>query len=184
MGKPGPKRKSHLQVVKEGNPGKRPVKERAELPPAAPDEPDWSELFPSKPPEKTRRKLDKLERLARSEQEEAAAVDVRCCLVAAQEWRRIVPVLDAQGLLSTVDLTVLRDFCICWARIDMCERDISKNGVWVMGERGQQKNPSTTAANQYRTQLKFYVGELGLSPSSRVEGQGETDGEEDNPYDV
>ena len=42
MTAPGPKPKPALAVVKEGNPGKRPIKDSAKLPPSALIEPDWS----------------------------------------------------------------------------------------------------------------------------------------------
>jgi P27 family predicted phage terminase small subunit len=46
-------------------------------------------------------------------------------------------------------------------------------------------NPAVNAAAKYRQQLKTYVAELGLSPSSRtrLEGKG-PDGEEESPFDV
>lgn len=167
MARPGPAPKPRLQVVREGNPGRRPVKEGLKLPPKAPAEPDWREWFTvtSGP---------------RSDENQV------CRGIARATWRHVVPVLDAQGLLATIDATVLADLCVCVARIRLCERDISRRGLWVMGERGAVKNPSVTAANQYRTQLKFYVAELGLAPSSRgslepPKGGGDDD---ENPFDV
>jgi P27 family predicted phage terminase small subunit len=108
----------------------------------------------------------------------------RCRDVAREEWRRIVGVLDAQGLLALVDHEVLADYCRVVARIDQCERDISRNGVWVRGERGAQKNPSTTVVNQLRGQLKFYLGELGLTPVARDRlNPREADDDGDSPFD-
>lgn len=166
MGRPGPKPRPTLSVVREGNPGKRPVKEGVRLPPETPTEPAWTDWFP-------------VTRGRHAEANQRARTDARL------EWRRTVPVLAAQGLLSRVDATLLADYCVTVARINLCERDISVHGVWVEGERGAQKNPSVTAANQYRGHLKFCVGELGLSPSSRtrLDGKG-PDGEEDSPFDV
>lgn len=171
-GKPGPARKPSLQVVREGNPGHRPVRDGGlKLLPKAPREPDWREWFPNAP---------------RGEgQSDRARDNTRCRMVARRAWRLIVPQLDAQGLLSTIDGPMLTDTCLCVARIDMGERDISRFGLWVMGERGAQKNPSVTAVNQYRAYLKFYIGQLGLSPAARdaLAGGGD-DEDEDNPFDV
>lgn len=179
MGRPGPAPRPALQVVREGNPGKRPIREGVKLPPAELAEPAWEQTFPRvvvgaapKPldPEATEREQDRHEKAVEGyearllRQREAT----RARLIARREWRRSIPVLEKTAGLSVVDQAVLHDLCICVARIDQCERDISRNGIWVPGERGAQKNPSTTAAAAYRQQLKTYVGELGLSPSSRT----------------
>ena len=47
----GRKPKPTLQVVREGNPGKRPVKEGVVLPPEHVREPDWTDYFPGDDPE-------------------------------------------------------------------------------------------------------------------------------------
>lgn len=150
VGAPGPAPKPHLQVVREGNPGKRPVKEGVKLPPAELAEPDWQDVFPT------------------HQDPELQAVNRRAREVARREWRRVVPVLKHTAGLAEVDATILTDYCICVARIDQCEREISRNGLLMKGERGWQKNGATTVVGQYRTQLKAYIGELGLSPSARV----------------
>lgn len=116
--------------------------------------------------------------------ERSKASNQRCRDVARAEWRRIVGVLEAQGLLSLVDHEVLADYCRVVARIDQCERDISHNGMWVRGERGAQKNPSTTVVNQLRGQLKYYLGELGLTPVARDRlNPREADDDGDSPFD-
>ncbi|MEU5160467.1 phage terminase small subunit P27 family [Streptomyces sp. NPDC020875] len=94
-------------------------------------------------------------------------VNQRCRTVASREWRRVVPVLEFTAGVGTVDTSTLTDYCICIARIDQCEREISTNGILMLGERGWQKNGATTIVTQYRTQLARYIGELGLSPSAR-----------------
>lgn len=138
-----------LQVVREGNPGHKPVKTGVVAPPGELVEPDWLETFPS-----TRDK-------------EPQAVNRRAREVARREWRRVVPVLKTSAGLAEVDTQVVQDYCVCVARIDQCEREISARGLLIEGERGWQKNGATTVAGQYRTQLKAYIGELGLSPSAR-----------------
>lgn len=115
-------------------------------------EPDWLEVWPA-----TRDK-------------ELQPVNARAREVARREWRRVVPKLRRAAGLGVVDLAVLTDYCICVARLDECERDISRRGLLLQSERadrGLVRNPSTTVAAQYRTQLARYVGELGLSPSAR-----------------
>lgn len=161
------RRRPVLQVVREGNPGKRPVNPGVVLPPAELPEPDWLEIFPGLPslPE-----LNGQNRRARN--------------VARAEWRRVVPVLTRTAGLADVDLALVRDYCVCVARLDQCERALSRQGLTMLGERGWQKNGHTTIASQYRAQLKVYVRELGLSPSARAgitpPGGGDDD---DDPFD-
>lgn len=144
------RKKPALQVIREGNPGKRPVPQSATVPPSELTEPDWRETF----------------RSVNDPKQESA--NSRCRAVASREWRRVVPVLKIAVGLGEVDTTVLKDYCIAAARIDQCERELSENGLLVMGERGWQKNGATTIAGQYRSQLSRYIRELGLSPSART----------------
>lgn len=155
-----PRPRPALSVVREGNPGHRPVEDSLKLPPAELAEPDWADTF-----------------LDGSEAEQAAVARLR--LVASREWQRIVPVLEVSAGLAAVDTTVLLDYCVCVARIDQCERGLSREGLLMHGERGWQKNGLTTIVAQYRTQLKAYIGELGLSPSARVRLPSGGDDEED-----
>jgi hypothetical protein len=70
---------------------------------------------------------------------------------------------------------------VCVARIDQCERRLSRDGLLLLGERGWQKNGASTVVGQYRQQLARYIGELGLSPSARgriTPPDGDDDGEE------
>ncbi|MET8497840.1 phage terminase small subunit P27 family [Streptomyces microflavus] len=144
------RKKPALQVIREGNPGKRAIPHSATVPPSELTEPDWRETFHS----------------ANDPKQES--VNSRCRSVASREWRRVVPVLQIAVGLGEVDSTVLKDYCISAARIDQCERELSENGLLVMGERGWQKNGATTIAGQYRSQLARYIRELGLSPSART----------------
>lgn len=121
---------------------RRPAKKGANLPPEAPARPDWAEVFPGKG--QTRLRAD-----------------------AARIWDTVVPKLDAAGILSTVDEPALLELAICWARIRDCETRMCREGMSVLGERGIQKNPALTAANQYRQQLRYYLSEFGLTASSR-----------------
>jgi P27 family predicted phage terminase small subunit len=167
-------------VVREGNPSHRPVKAGVTMPaPAAMAEPDWAELFPElevpakprRPPRKTTSPED-LASWAYDMQEWrrnalAAEGSDRSRARAAAEWVRIVPLLTKTAGLADVDRSVVVDYCVTVARLEECERRISIEGLVVMGQRGECRNPLTTVASQYRTQLKAYIGELGLSPSSR-----------------
>jgi P27 family predicted phage terminase small subunit len=159
------RKKPVLQVVREGNPGKRPIPESLKLPPADLDEPDWADTFP----------------VVRDKEQQA--LNRRAREVARREWRRVVPVLKYTAGLAAVDANLLHDYCVCVARVDQCERDLSTRGLLVEGERGWQKNGATTIVSQYRAQLKVYIRELGLSPSARTGMTPPKDDDDDDPFD-
>lgn len=109
---------------------------------------------------------------------------VRCRLVARTVWREIVPALDAQGLLARIDGRRLKRCCELEARIDQAERDISRRGLNVEGERGLAKNPSVSALHGFGTAAKELAAEFGLSPLHRDrlnprEGSDDGDGDWD-----
>lgn len=177
MAVPGRKPKPPLQVVREGNPGRRPVREGVKLPPAELVEPDWSSFFPaSRLPAKPRaprgaddEELKEYRREVQVWQRLKLAIEAAEFgrEVAAREWARVVPVLKMMAGLTAVDRSTAVDYCVCVARLEWCERQLSIEGLVTMGQRGPCRNPLTTIATQYRTQLKAYIGELGLSPSAR-----------------
>jgi P27 family predicted phage terminase small subunit len=161
------RKKPVLQVVREGNPGHRPVPETLVLPPAELEEPDWLETFPA------------------VRDKDVQAANRRAREIARREWRRVVPVLKHSAGLADVDAQLVHDFCVCVARLDQCEREISTGGLLIQGERGWQKNGATTIAGQYRAQLKVYIRELGLSPSARASFTPPKGGDDDDgdPFD-
>ncbi|MET8978555.1 phage terminase small subunit P27 family [Streptomyces sp. NPDC004539] len=196
MAVPGRKPKPPLQVVREGNPGRRPVREGVKLPPADLVEPDWETFFPGQClPEKPRapRGADD-EELKEYRHEVAIWQRLKLAIeaaefgrgVAGREWSGVVPVLQMMAGLTSVDRSTVVDYCVCVARLEWCERQLSIEGLVTMGQRGPCRNPLTTVATQYRTQLKAYIGELGLSPSARgrlTPPEGGDDGDDDDPFD-
>lgn len=159
------RKKPVLQVVREGNPSKRPIPESVVLPTADLPEPEWADVFPA-----VREKVQQ-------------ALNRRAREIARREWRRVVPVLKHAVGLAAVDANLLHDYCVCVARVDQCERDLSTRGMLIEGERGWQKNGATTIVSQYRAQLKVYIRELGLSPSARTGFSPPKDGDDDDPFD-
>lgn len=170
MAKPGPKAKPYLAVVREGNPSKREPKKGIVLPAAAQlAEPDWREVFPLPSRATTAVRSD----------------NTRVRKVAKDEWARVVPVLIRSVGLAEIDWALVKDYCLVVARIDQGERVVSREGMMQLGERGWQKHGWTTILRGYRTQLKAYIGELGLSPSARVAIPGADAGgdDEDDVFD-
>lgn len=142
--------KSAVQRAREGNPSRTAIKEGVIVPRAILTEPDWSGVFsPSSDPA-------------------VEPANIRCREVASEEWRRVVPILEVAAGIGEADHTTVKDLCVCVARIDQAERDLSERGLIVTAERGSVKNGAATIAGQYRTQLARYIRELGLSPSART----------------
>jgi P27 family predicted phage terminase small subunit len=107
-------------------------------------EPDWSEVLPGP------REMARVRR------------------VASETWKHLAPVLTrSAGLTGEMSMT-LSEYCICVARIDQGERDLSRRGVLVkVSDRNEWvKNPWTTVLHQYRAHFRSLVGELGLSPAA------------------
>jgi P27 family predicted phage terminase small subunit len=164
-----------LRLIKEGNPGHR-TKEQLrlglQLPPGAPPEPDWTARFGP----------------VRGNAELTAQAR-RCRERARREWRLVVPVLDAMGMLSVVDAAVLEDWATCVARLDQCEREVTRRGLVVKGERGWQRNGATIIAAAYRHRLGHLSAQLGLDPLARDRLRGDprgasADSDPDSPFDV
>lgn len=150
-----------MAAIREGNPGKRPLKDAVVLPPSALREPDWSELIPGR-----------------------GADQVRARGTAAGLWRKLAPTLvRSVGLVGEQQETLV-DYCVTWARIEQGERAVSTQGMVVPGAMGGSvKNPWTTVLNQYRSHLRSLIGELGLSPSAASRLARPEAATEDDPFD-
>ena len=160
MPRGGHNAKPTMQVVREGNPGKRPIKDSAVLPPSALREPDWDELFPGKDAETKRAKA-----------------------TATELWRRTAPTLARSVGLVGEQQETLVDYCVTWARIRQGERALSREGVVVRTERGMVKNAWTTILNQYRPHFRGLCADLGLNPSAASKITRPESSDEDDPFD-
>lgn len=156
--------KPGLQAVREGNPGKRPVRDSVVLPPSALREPSWADLLPGK-----------------------GAEVLRARRTASGLWRKLAPTLARSVGLVGEQQEALVDYCLTWARIEQGERALSRDGLVVAGVNGGTvRNPMTTVLNQYRSHFRSLVGELGLSPAAATRMSrpgGGVGGTEDDPFD-
>jgi P27 family predicted phage terminase small subunit len=101
----------------------------------------------------------------------------------------VTPTLDVMGMLAAVDLVALADWCVCVARLEECEREITRLGLVLEGERGWQRNGAAIIAAQYRQRLGHLSAQFGLSPLARDQLRGDTraapvGAEVDSPFDV
>ncbi|KPC87840.1 P27 family phage terminase small subunit, partial [Streptomyces sp. NRRL F-6602] len=130
MSVPGRRPKPALQVVREGNPGHRPVREGVKVPPAELVAPDWTTLFPAvKIPAKPRaprgasdEELEEYRADVAAWQREKLASEAAAFSreVAEREWTRVVPVLVVAAGLAAVDRSTVVDYCVCVARLEWC----------------------------------------------------------------
>lgn len=156
----GRKPKPTLQVVREGNPGKRPIKDSVKFSPSDLREPEWADWF------------------------DGSSGDLRRAQATASGlWRKLAPTLSRSVGLVGEQQETLVEYCVTYARIEQGERALSHDGVVVMTERGQVKNAWTSVLNAYRSHLRSLIGELGLSPSAATRLGGRDNDDEDDPFD-
>lgn len=83
-------------------------------------------------------------------------------------WKRLVPILDDLGILSTLDEGVLAGFCASYARMVEAEREVTRDGVTIEGYRGSRvKHPALQIVRDSRSTLLSFARELGLTPKAR-----------------
>lgn len=89
-------------------------------------------------------------------------------LEAKREWRRIVPELEALGLLTIVDRAALAGYCQAYARWRQAEEAIEKYGMIGKTESGYvQQLPYVSIAQKSLQLMKNLAAEFGLTPSAR-----------------
>lgn len=87
---------------------------------------------------------------------------------ARQEWERVVPELFALGLLSHVDRAALAAYCAAYGRWVEAERMIREHGMTQLSPNGYvQQSPHLSIANKALAQMKAFLTEFGMTPSSR-----------------
>lgn len=88
---------------------------------------------------------------------------------ALKEWDRIVPQLEAAGLLAHVDRAALAAYCETWARFVDETLKAKKTGSLVKTPNGYPvTSPHYTNARQAARDLKDWAEQFGLSPSARA----------------
>lgn len=109
---------------------------------------------------------------------------------ARKEWRRLKPVLEANGLISLLDRSALALYCQAWAKLCWAEQMLARameaaakgeadaiaNGTeWAGGDGVMVKGPNGgftyshywVMANKHGDQVDKFLASFGMSPSSR-----------------
>jgi P27 family predicted phage terminase small subunit len=89
--------------------------------------------------------------------------------VARAEWRRVESELAASGLLTTVDRAALAAYCSAWSRWVNAEESIQKFGAVIKSPKSgfPIQNPYVGIANTAMDQMRKFLVEFGMTPSSR-----------------
>jgi P27 family predicted phage terminase small subunit len=87
---------------------------------------------------------------------------------ARKEWRRIVPILHKQGVLSDLDRSVLVAYCIAYARFLEANTELARSGLTQTSKNGYvTKHPALLIADKAMEQMGKCITQLGLSPAAR-----------------
>jgi len=85
------------------------------------------------------------------------------------EWQRIVPELEAMGLLTTVDRGVLVRYCQAWADWVTANERLAASGMLIRGRRDALvRNPLWLLRNDAEAVLSDLGKQLGLTPAARL----------------
>ena len=87
---------------------------------------------------------------------------------AKREWRRLAPVLEGLGLLTEVDGTAFAIYCQSYSTWVESVEKVKKTGMIVKAPSGYPiQNPYLAIANKAVDQMKAFLAEFGMMPSSR-----------------
>jgi P27 family predicted phage terminase small subunit len=102
--------------------------------------------------------------------------------VAAAEWARVCPELAAIGVLTRLDRSALAAYCQSWSQWLHAIEKLKTTGPVVKAPSGFPiQNPYFAIANSALKQMKAFLTEFGMTPSSRSRiHAGELPGDKDD----
>lgn len=92
--------------------------------------------------------------------------------MAADEWKRVVPLLEGMKVLSSADLTALAGYCANFSRWVKAEMSLRQHGLTYETETESggvmvRKNPMLEISRHAQRQMLAFASEFGLTPASR-----------------
>ena len=88
---------------------------------------------------------------------------------AKREWRRISGDLHVLGLLVRIDRAALAAYCQAWGRWIEAEEALRMYGTMVKSPSGfPMQSPYLAVANKSLEQMRNWLTEFGMTPSSRT----------------
>jgi P27 family predicted phage terminase small subunit len=87
---------------------------------------------------------------------------------AADEWDRIVPILDSMGVLSTIDRAIIALHCQDWQQLCKINADLEAADYVSAGRTGEDvRNPLWAIKNQLEQRFHKTCELLGAAPNPR-----------------
>jgi len=148
----GRKPKPTVVKLREGNPGKRPINKNEPRPP------------------KAKKRMPAEFTIERA----ATADDVKgwkapeAAKEAAKEYRRLYKELEAQGLLTTLDISLIEAYCQAYGLRKEAAAYVNKMGMVTKTSNGNLvQNPYLAIVNKQTNIMQKIAAEFGMTPSSR-----------------
>jgi len=91
---------------------------------------------------------------------------------ARAEWSRVVPLLDAMGLVGKVDRAALTGYCVAYSRFTQAEQILNRRGLTMemftkAGGFYEMQRPEVAIAQKYLAIAKAFCAEYGMTASAR-----------------
>ena len=91
------------------------------------------------------------------------------CREAKREWKQLGPILLERRVLTEADLSAFTVLCQACGRWQQAERELAKKGSLITTPNGHKVlSPYLIIANQGLKQMKLWLAEFGLTPTSRT----------------
>ena len=89
--------------------------------------------------------------------------------IGRKEWNRIGKLLHKLGLLTDIDMTALAAYCSTYATWVEAQENIKKHGVLIKAQSGfPMQSPYLTISNKAMSEMRKWLVEFGMTPSSRT----------------
>jgi len=85
--------------------------------------------------------------------------------IARREWERVAPLLQEMGILASIDAAALAGYCANYSLWVNAQRESGK--LVRKTERGMAVNPYVRIAQAAMDQMRKFMAEFGMTPSSR-----------------
>jgi len=88
--------------------------------------------------------------------------------IGKNEWRRVSKQLHQAGLLTKIDRAALLAYCTCYSTWVNAQEQVKKHGVLIKAQSGfPMQSPYLQIANKAMIEMRKWLVEFGMTPSSR-----------------
>jgi len=86
---------------------------------------------------------------------------------AQEEWRRVVPDLEAAGVTARVEAMAMATYCIAVSHLQKAQAEIARDGITIQTDAGLKKHPAMNIIKDASQVIKCFTAEFGMTPASR-----------------